>query len=820
MEGISINTYSNRFFWLTIASLFLSCAFMQPLQAQETREFSIPAGPLGVVLSRFAADANVVLSFDAALTEGESSAGLQGRYTVSQAFEFLLAGRGIKWTENRPGIWVLNRDEPLLLTGAVLLSPIRVSATSDPVTEIYRTPGSVNVVTREQLDRVPVVSARDVFASTPGVWVRDGRQDPAMEINIRGVQGPGRIAVTLDGARQDTSSYFGYSGMKSRVYVDPELLGGVDIEKGPTSGAGGAGQIGGTVAFRTLGADDLIKGDNWQGYRLRTIGGDNGTDYAHSAAGAWRLGSERNIDIAAGVSTRRNGQYRAGTKDPNMTRKFIDPSTGEDKWVDLMRIQPGAKVPHVYLDSLSAFVKGKGRFGDGHEVELGTTYYDSDYASASIGLNPTVGKDGSNTELSTYTLRHHWLPESNDWIDLNSSLWHTRSDVTRINGVRNETRTWGFEIWNGTRLDNRWFDTELSYGVEYRHNDMDAFSTKTGAQRKIGNVVGEQTVAGGFINAKLNYRGWLELRPALRYDTYNLKGNGAYASYLAGQAPLTPFVMDRGDSRLNPALTIAVQPWRGVQFYAAYTEGMRPPSIGESLFTGQYFAEFLPNPFLEPEIARNRELGLNLLRNGLLVEGDTAGFKFAVFDNRYDNYIERRTVRWPGATGIGASGYGEQSVNLDSARFRGGELNLYYSARFLFFDLGYSYFSFMEYCENGSCDSQRYGATASRGGATVAPEYKIAGTLGTRLWNQRLTLGVRGRHESERMLKEDTAAGIDSRWSAATLWDAFGNLKLMPWLDIGFSIENLQDKYYIDPISSDVVPAPGRTFKAMLTATF
>src|SRR5690606_26973478 len=302
---------------------------------------------------------------------------------------------------------------------------------------IYTTPGSSNVVTREQLDRVPVVSARDVFVNTPGVWVRDGRQDPAMEINIRGVQGPGRIAITLDGARQDASSYYGYGGMKSRVYVDPELLAGVDIEKGPTSGAGGAGQIGGTVAFRTLGAPDLIKEGAWQGYRLRAIDGDNGTEHAYSAAGAWRLGSSDNFDIAVGVSKRRNSEYETGTRDPNMRRRFIDSTTGEERWTDLTRIEPGAEVPFVFLDSWSGFVKATARLGDGHKVEFGTTRYDSDYSSASIGLNPSPQREGSNTKLSTYTTRYHWLPANSNWINLNTSVWYTRSDVARHDGVLN-----------------------------------------------------------------------------------------------------------------------------------------------------------------------------------------------------------------------------------------------------------------------------------------------------------------------------------------------------------------------------------------------
>ncbi|WP_238841841.1 hypothetical protein, partial [Xylella fastidiosa] len=41
---------------------------------ETARHYDIPPGPLGLALSRFAAQAGVVLSFDAQLTQGKQSA--------------------------------------------------------------------------------------------------------------------------------------------------------------------------------------------------------------------------------------------------------------------------------------------------------------------------------------------------------------------------------------------------------------------------------------------------------------------------------------------------------------------------------------------------------------------------------------------------------------------------------------------------------------------------------------------------------------------------------------------------------------------------
>ncbi|MFP9058863.1 STN domain-containing protein, partial [Enterococcus faecalis] len=63
---------------------------------QSTRRYDVPPGPLGLALGRFAAQAGVVLSFDAKLTQGRQSAGLQGDYGVAPGLAAMLAGTGLE----------------------------------------------------------------------------------------------------------------------------------------------------------------------------------------------------------------------------------------------------------------------------------------------------------------------------------------------------------------------------------------------------------------------------------------------------------------------------------------------------------------------------------------------------------------------------------------------------------------------------------------------------------------------------------------------------------------------------------------------------
>ncbi|MGH8818951.1 MAG: STN domain-containing protein, partial [Achromobacter pestifer] len=64
--------------------------------ADAARGFQVPPGPLGLALGRFAAQAGVVLSFDAQLTQGKQSPGLQGDYGVAAGLAAMLSGTGLE----------------------------------------------------------------------------------------------------------------------------------------------------------------------------------------------------------------------------------------------------------------------------------------------------------------------------------------------------------------------------------------------------------------------------------------------------------------------------------------------------------------------------------------------------------------------------------------------------------------------------------------------------------------------------------------------------------------------------------------------------
>src|SRR5690606_10081833 len=92
-------------------------------------------------------------------------------------------------------------------------------------------------------------------------------------VNIRGFEGSGRVAMSVDGVPQNYR-VTGHTA-QSAAFVDPNLLAGIDITRGAVITAGGSG-IAGSVDFRTVSAEDLVRGGKTWGSIVRLGYGDNG----------------------------------------------------------------------------------------------------------------------------------------------------------------------------------------------------------------------------------------------------------------------------------------------------------------------------------------------------------------------------------------------------------------------------------------------------------------------------------------------------------------------------------------------------------------
>ncbi|MEH3795395.1 Plug domain-containing protein, partial [Escherichia coli] len=90
--------------------------------------------------------------------------------------------------------------------------------------KIYDKNVSTLILTKEEIERYKGASAADILKGANGVFSGDARNGNALDVNIRGIQGPGRVPVTIDGTEQAVTVYRGYNGANNRNYLDPMLI--------------------------------------------------------------------------------------------------------------------------------------------------------------------------------------------------------------------------------------------------------------------------------------------------------------------------------------------------------------------------------------------------------------------------------------------------------------------------------------------------------------------------------------------------------------------------------------------------------------------
>ena len=143
---------------------------------QAEQHYDISAGPLSQVLNRFADQAGVALSFDAARLGQRRSGGLKGRFTVEQGFSRLLDGSGQIAREKSPGNYVIeatndNRLDPVQVTtgrlglstentGSYTTAQVGIGRTVESVRDI---PQTVNVVTSQQIKDRNMTTLQDAL---------------------------------------------------------------------------------------------------------------------------------------------------------------------------------------------------------------------------------------------------------------------------------------------------------------------------------------------------------------------------------------------------------------------------------------------------------------------------------------------------------------------------------------------------------------------------------------------------------------------------------------------------------------------------------
>ncbi len=874
-------------------SLAFSIALLAPAALAQTTSapsgqapitVNIAAQPLSSALVQYSKAVGVQLFFNADLVRGKNSPGANGALTTEHALDRLLSGSGLTYRVNGNTITIIDPSTTGAATvdGAIALDTIDVSGGGGAASADlpYQTPGSTAYISAEQIEQFIGTSPGDILKNVPGVLSGENRNGGAIDVNIRGMQGMGRVPVTIDGSMNATTVYQGYQGVGNRTYIDPDLIGGVSIEKGPSTTPGSG--IGGLVSMRTINADDIVKPGNTIGLRIKGGLGTNTSDVpAYLTRGGYNFPSGHNrpgvdnrpdgmdrpdwyeptsksgsvaiagktdtFELIGAVATREAGNYHAGKNGPSAgTTGNIGPvevcnavgCTMQNPYYDnsgLTVFRAGEEVLNTSSDTTSYLLKGAKKFGDGQSLELGYIGFRSENGDVrASGLSDAVIAPGqtylSSTDTDTLTARYRWNPVDNDLIDVKANAWGSQLSVRQqtlattrslaLVGrpplsvaptyVGSDSTTAGADISNTSRIHVPIGGVSVSYGVSYVHEEtaptdltkrLETFKPRDGWRQET-NV---------FSKVSWSATDWLTFDGSLRYQTFESKDR-AEPLIVAGW-PSAGSQMRDGDG-FAPAAGVTVEPFKGVQLFAQYTEGLRLPSLMET--AGAFL--LLVSPDIKAERAHNWEFGGNILRDGVFTLSDRVRFKAAYFDNVIDDYLSRQYVP------IGISGL-LQIHNIAQAKFSGVELQGEYQIAGFSIGVSGTYYTNVEFCRTKStCTSNTLASDYANN--HVPPEYSASLTLSQKLLDDALIIGGRVSYVGPRSGGAEKAAyGAQALitpiyWEPYTLVDLFASYKMNEAMTLDMNVENLTDQYYVDPLSLALMPSPGRTMRAGLTMQY
>lgn len=527
----------------------------------------------------------------------------------------------------------------------VMLEQMTVTATRTerPVTDV---PASVTVIDREELERRQPATIDDMLRGIPGVDMSGGPRAMAAEPNIRGLSGE-RVQVRIDGARQNFSS-----GHKGRVFLDPALIGRVDVLRGPGSALYGSGAIGGVIEFTTPSADWFLDPGQTFGGEIGTGYHSNGDLWFGSLTGAARAGDS--ADILGSVVYRRSNDLEDGH---------------------------GVEIPLSGDEIVSGLVKGTWRPLEFHEVTASyLVFNDDNRLPTAANTDSTDNIADRETRQQTGSVNYASRDPSNPWIDFDATLYMNSVDIREVlvaGGRTDDTEltTYGIDAANTTRFAfGGSVENALTYGVEYYRDSQEG--RRDGAPRP-QYPESDQDVVGLFIQDEITFFDRFTLIPGLRYDRFDRSAAGEESA---------------SDSAVSPKITAAVDVLDGVTAYATYAEAFRAPSLTELYGSGLHFAIpgpfgppdnfFQPNPDLEPESSENKEIGITLDRDDVLREGDRLTARAAYFRNDVEDFIDMDVDIMGGTT---------TKVNVQEAQIEGFELEVGYDTGTWFGSLGYAH---------------------------------------------------------------------------------------------------------------------------------
>lgn len=425
-------------------------------------------------------------------------------------------------------------------------------------------------ISRETIEEFQPVDLKQLFQVTPSVTTAGG-SPASQKFYVHGID-QSKLSVTVDGARQKNNVWH-HNG---NLGINPLFLKSVDINDGVAPADGGPGALGGSVAFETVDAVDLLEEGQKMG-ALVSFGYDTNSMTLTGTGSAY--GVVDGFEYVAALTRAEGQDYDDGSGNTEL-------GTAADLWNGLGKL--------AYQSQ------------EGHRFEFSGEYFrDDGYRRLRTNMGLVSADFNDNLYERLTTTFKYTLEGADGYFDPEVLLYYNRNKLERPSEPQYTRASGDFnsDLQSiGGHIQNRFHFGmgTVTAGVDFYHDhvDIERFWFPDDADETITNV-------GGYVQARLSPFEQLDISTGLRADfqSYRSVDDQTFDNF-----------------GLSPNVNVGVELIEGLTANAgyAYVFGGIEQAEAALFHAGDYtYAQDL-----DPTAAHNAKIGLTYRYNGLTLAGD------------------------------------------------------------------------------------------------------------------------------------------------------------------------------------------------------
>lgn len=835
-------------------TLLALCLAMSLAAEAAPQQFDLPAQPLAHSLSQLAQQAKVQLLFDEALLRDTQAPALHGAFEAQDAIARLLAGSRFSVVRMGNTFVVRLNDEAPAADNAIQLGAMSIVGDGQQID-----PGNVgrSTLNQEQIDRYQPSNIPSVLATLPGVNMGGSAKPGGQTINIWGMGDAEDVPMTVDGATK--SGFERYQ--QGTIFIEPELIKHIEVEKGPHSVKTGNGGFGGSVNMTTKDATDLLQEGRNSGAMLKYGYASNDHQQVYSSALFGRTDDGR-FDGLAYITKRDGGDMKLASNLPDPEGRYpINPK----------------RLPNSALDLEGALFKGNVHFTDEHSLGFSWSRSESErwtpFSSTAYPTPPTaanIKQYGYKAALkrflanrqtidTTWSTTYKYQPIDNPLVDL--EVKYSESDTEQTD--ERDATAFFQPATGGRRMDTEYQDRMLAVtntslfetgllehaltaGVQVRRHDRDTQMWMPGTtyntpRYNYGHYQpyfmpsGKVQSQGYYLQDAVTI-GDVTITPSLRYDhiTNEGKPNDAplYNNPEAGHD-----YSAKTYSGWSPRLSVFWKVTPQTALFADYSKTWRAPVLDEQYEVQGSGSRTANSRNLDPERITALRVGSVFDFDNVLQNGDSAQVRTTLFRNHIEDEIFKATgIGCPQQLVTGGSiantcggGLMSNYRNIGDVVIKGFEVESFYDSTYLFGSASFSWIT-----------GRHQGAYTNPWGPDVwakdIPAPKWITTLGVKIpaWDARIGWTAQFVRQTDRLPSDDyysgPASSLGDRYydhfsnDRYQIHGLFANWKpqqaYLKGTEVNFTVDNLFNKAVRPELSGENVYTQGRNAKVSVTRFF